>query len=71
MIMEGWHTHKERLAKDAAAQARAEQEKARREQADRVRSMLMQGFQGKKTKPGVPPPGFVPDDAQRQELDGQ
>lgn len=63
MVMEGWHAHQERLAKEAATQAKAEHEKARREQAERVRSMLMQGFRGKATT-GVPPPGFVPDDAQ-------
>lgn len=63
MVMEGWHAHQERLAKDAAAQVKAEHEKARREQAERVRNMLMQGFQGKDTTLGVPSPGFVPDDA--------
>lgn len=64
MVMEGWHAHETRLADEAAVQVKVEREKARREQAERIRSMLMQGFQGKGTKPGVPPPGFSPDDAQ-------
>jgi hypothetical protein len=63
MVMEGWHAHQERLAKEAATKVKTEHDKARREQAERVRSMLMQGFRGK-MKPAVPPPGFAPDGAQ-------
>ncbi len=64
MVMEGWHAHQERLAKEAATKVKDEHENARREQAERVRSMLMQGFGGKATKPAVPPPGFAPDGTQ-------
>jgi hypothetical protein len=64
MVMEVWHAHQERLAKEAATKVKTEHDKARREQAERVRSMLMQGFRGKAIKPAVPPPELAPDGAQ-------
>ena len=66
LTIDGWHTRQEGIAKEAAEKLRAEQERVRLEQGERIRALLLQGRQG--NTPGAaatkPPAGFVPDDIQ-------
>lgn len=64
LAIDGWHTHQEDLAKEAAEKLEAEQEQVRLEQGERIRALLLQGRQGKPPAASKPPNGFVPDDAQ-------
>jgi len=63
---DAWRTHQENIAKEAEEKLLAEEEKAREEQAEKVRELFMQNLQGKKSGAAAIPPGFVPDDAQEQ-----
>ncbi len=59
LTLDGWRTHQQGIAKEAREKLRAEQDKTRLEQGERIRALLLQGRQG-----NAPPAGFVPDDAQ-------
>jgi len=66
-VMDYWHDYTEGLAKAAEEKTWREEEKARLEQGERVRNLLLQSRQAVKpsdTTTVVPPSGFVPDDAQ-------
>lgn len=62
--MELWRLQRESDAKQAAEALRAKQEKARHEQGERIRAMLLRGQSGGEAGQHKPPAGFVPDDAQ-------
>ncbi|MGZ4981506.1 MAG: hypothetical protein ACXWAB_08680 [Methylobacter sp.] len=62
--IDGWRTHQEGIAKEAAEKLQAEQERVRTEQGERIRALLLQGRQGNTPDAGKPPTGFVPDDGQ-------
>ena len=64
LSIDGWRTHQEDIAKQAAEKLRAEQEKVRTEQGERIRTILMQGRQGNIPRVTKPSAGFVPDDVQ-------
>jgi len=68
LTVDGWRTRQEGIAKAAAEKLRAEQEKVRLEQGERIRAMLLQGRQGNALDTSKPPAGFVPDDAQAETL---
>ena len=63
LVIDGWHAHKDNLAKLEAAQLRTQQEKIRKEQGERIRNLILQNRQGNTPSPSKPPVGFVPDDA--------
>ena len=63
LTIDGWRSHQEGIAKVAAEKLRAEQERARLEQGEQIRALLLQG-----RKSNAPPAGFVPDDAQVETL---
>ncbi len=63
LTIDGWRTRQEDIAKEAVEKLRAEQEKARIEQGERIRALLLQGRQGNTSEANNPPAGFVPDDA--------
>lgn len=63
LTVDGWRAHKENIAKEAAEKLRAEQEKVRLEQGERIRALLLQGRQGSAST-SKPPTGFEPDDLQ-------
>ena len=62
--MDGWRSHQESIAKAAAEQLRAKQEKVRLEEGERIRVLLLQGRQNNSHDSPKPPSGFVPDDVQ-------
>lgn len=65
IVADIWHGRQEQNAKQVAEQRNAEQEKLRREQGERIRSLLLQGRHGHPAAASAKPPaGFVPDDAQ-------
>ncbi len=68
LTFDGWHTHQEGIAKEAAEKLQAEQERVRLEQGERIRALLMQGRQGNTSGASKPPAGFVPDDVQADTL---
>jgi len=57
---------RKRVAKEAEEKIRAEQERARAEQGERIRALLLQSRQGSTLGADKPPAGFVPDDAQEE-----
>lgn len=59
-----WHKYQENIAKSAADKQQAEQNKARLEQGERIRAMILQSRQGNSPQADKVPPGFIPDDAQ-------
>lgn len=63
--IDGWQTRKEGIAKKAEEKLRAEQERVRLEQSERIRALLMQGRQGHTPKL---PTDFVPDDVKVEAL---
>jgi len=65
LSIDAWRDHQDSLAKQAADTLRAEQEKVRLAQGERIRALLMQGRQDN-TRATKPPVGFVPDDAQTE-----
>jgi len=69
LTMEAWHAHQEAIARESANKLNLEQEKARLEQGERIRALLLQGRKLKEPDGmGVPPAGFVPDDARDETL---
>jgi hypothetical protein len=66
LAVDAWHDRWDRLSKEAEEKLRAEEQKARDAQAERIRVLLMQGGKKQNFKPGVIPPDFVPDDAPQQ-----
>lgn len=64
LTIDGWRTHQEDIAKEAAEKLQAEQERVRLEQGERIRALLLQGRQGKASTTSKLPNDFVPDDAQ-------
>lgn len=64
-VMDHWHIYQDRLVKEAEEKVRLEEERARLEQGERIRALLLQSRQAKpSSSKGESPPGFVPDDAQ-------
>lgn len=61
---DAWRVRQENIAKEAEKKLRAERDRVREQQAEKIRALLQQGLQGKNTGSVVIPPGFVPDDAQ-------
>jgi hypothetical protein len=61
---DGWRTRQESIAKQTAEKLRAEQERVRLEQGERIRALLLQNRQGNTPGSSKPPAGFVPDDVQ-------
>ena len=59
LSIDGWRSYRDGIAKKATEKIRADQEKARLEQGERIRALLLQGRQNPK-----PRTGFIPDDAQ-------
>lgn len=59
---DSWRTHQESIIKEAGEKLRADQARARLEQGERIRALLLQGRQGNSPKANKPPAGFVPDD---------
>jgi len=66
LTIDGWRAHQESIAQKATEKLRAEQERARAEQGERIRALLLQSRQGKTLGAGKLPAGFVPDDAQEE-----
>ena len=64
LTIDSWRTHQEGIAKETAEKRRAEQERVRLEQGERIRALLMQRRQGNTPGASKPPPSFVPDDEQ-------
>jgi hypothetical protein len=63
LVIDGWHSRQEEIAKADMEKLRADQEKIRREQGERVRALLLKG-RGNAAGVKKPPTGFVPDDVQ-------
>ena len=63
LTIDSWRNYRDGMAKDAERKLKAEQEKVRFEQGERIRALLLQGRQGQSADAVKPPPGFVPDDA--------
>ncbi|MGZ5013235.1 MAG: hypothetical protein ACXV7E_04360 [Methylobacter sp.] len=68
LTIDGWHTHREGIAKAAAEKLRAEQERIRIEQGQHIRALLLQGRQGNTPDVSKPPIGSLPDDVQVETL---
>ena len=68
LTIDGWRSYQEGKAKEMAEKLRAEQEKVRLEQGERIRALLSQGRQGNVPSANKPPASFVPDDAQVETL---
>lgn len=65
LSIDSWRNHKQAIANKAAEKLRADQERARLEQAEHIRTLLMQGRSSKNApNANKPSAGFVPDDAQ-------
>jgi len=64
-VFDSWHRYQESIAKETAEKIRAEQEKVRFEQGERVRALILQSRQANTNKPAA---GFIPDDAQPEAL---
>lgn len=69
LSLDSWHTYQQGLAQKAAEKLRAEQEKSRLEQSERIRALLLQGGRvDKASSTGKPPAGFVPDDVKMETI---
>lgn len=68
LTIDSWRTHQENIAEEAEEKLRAEQERVRMKQGERIRALLLQGRQGNTPGASKPPAGFVPDDAQVETL---
>jgi hypothetical protein len=66
VTMDKWHDYQEQQDKDLALKQEFETEKARLEQADRIRAMFLEHRKSKYSGKNKLPMGFVPDDAQMQ-----
>lgn len=64
IAFDSWRTRQESIAKADMEKLRADQEKVRREQGERIRALLLQGRQSNAAGAKKPPAGFVPDDVQ-------
>lgn len=65
LAIDAWHGHREAMVNAVEEKRRADREKSRIEQGERIRALLLQGREAKTTTPSrQPAPGFVPDDAQ-------
>lgn len=64
LSIDSWHNYRQAIANQETEKRRADQERARLEQAERIRALLLQGRSGKKApNASNPAAGFVPDDA--------
>jgi len=61
---DAWRVRQESIVKEAEKKLRAEKDRVREQQAEKIRALFMEGRQGKNSSSVVIPPGFVPDDAQ-------
>lgn len=68
LTLDGWRSHQEDIAKEAAEKLQAEQESVRIAQGERIRALLLQGRQNNTLGISKPPTGFVPDDVQVETL---
>ncbi len=59
LSIDSWRSYRDGMAQKATEKIRADQEKARLEQGERIRALLLQGRQNPNARAG-----FVPDDAQ-------
>ena len=67
--IDSWRTHQQAIVNKTAEKLRADQEKVRLEQGERIRALLLQGRAGKNSpSTSSPPVGFVPDDAKMDTL---
>ena len=66
LLLDSWHSHQENIAKASAEKIRAEQQKVRMEQGERIRNLILKSRQGNLPNSKKLPEGFVPDDAQGQ-----
>lgn len=66
LSIDGWHAYQEDITKKATEKLRAEQEKARLKQGERIRALLLQGRQDNTSSANKPRADFVPDDAQAE-----
>lgn len=64
LTIDSWRIRQEDIAKAATEKLRADQERVRREQGERIRALLLQGRKGNAAGVKTPPTGFVPDDVQ-------
>lgn len=64
VTMDKWHKYQEQNGKEQALNQEFENEKARLEQADRIRAMFLEHRKNKNSGNNKPPAAFVPDDAQ-------
>jgi hypothetical protein len=62
--MDSWRGYQESIAKEAAEELRAKQEKVRNEQGERIRALLLQGRHNNSHSASKLPSGFLPDDRQ-------
>jgi hypothetical protein len=68
LIIDRWRTHQEKMITFETEKLRLKQDNIRKEQGERIRNLLLQGHQGSQQNAIKPPPDFVPDDAQKPEL---
>jgi hypothetical protein len=66
-VFDTWHTYQESIAKAVSEKLRAEQEKVRLEQNERIRALFIRGSQPTPSS-NKPPPGFVPDDSRMEAI---
>ncbi len=64
LSIDSWRNYRQAIANQETEKRRADQERARLEQAERIRALLLQGRSGKKaSNASNPAADFVPDDA--------
>jgi hypothetical protein len=64
ITLDKWHNYQEQSGKEQALKQGFENEKARLEQADRIRAMFLEHRKSKNSGNNKPSAVFVPDDAQ-------
>ena len=63
LVIDRWHAHQERVAKEAAEKLYVEQDKHRQALLEQVRNAVMQrSGQRQETPPTMPPPETLPQD---------
>lgn len=64
ITVDSWHQFQEKKEKEQAQKQLYQLEKARLEQADRIRAMFLERRKNQKLENSKSPAGFMPDDAQ-------
>ncbi len=62
LVMDNWHSYQENIIKQATERHKAEQEKVRVEQGERIRAMFLQNHHDGSSQNKLPS-AFIPDDA--------